>query len=108
MNLKEFKQLINKQIALENSILDTKGKDYTRGEGDRLANFKRVARTTNVDKLRIWQVYFEKQYDAIVSYIAGNKESEPIELRIADARNYLLLLLGLIKEDESAKKSREQ
>ncbi len=44
-----------------------------------------------------------KHYQAITNYVRtkGQNESEPISERIKDLINYLVLLQGLIKENET-------
>ena len=79
-----------------------KGHDYTAGNDDRLINFKEVGKRAGVSPLQCWLVYFLKHVDSICTRVStGKQESgEPIEGRIADIRNYALLGLALIKEEE--------
>ena len=82
----------------------TKGKAYA-GEGDSLANFKRIAERSGVSKYQVWQIYANKHFDAIDNAIKANPnapvdESEGLRGRIIDARNYLAILLCLLTEDE--------
>jgi hypothetical protein len=82
-------------------LLSTKGHDYTGGDDDALANFKYVGLRTGLDPKQVWAVYFNKHIEAIFTYIKrGELKSESVESRIQDAINYLLLLNGLIKEEE--------
>jgi len=78
----------------------TKGKEYT--QTDRLDNFKRLGQELGVDPKVILWVYLRKHIDSISSFIkTGAVLSEPIQGRIKDARVYLLLLRGLIEEEET-------
>jgi hypothetical protein len=71
------------------------------GNKDRLGNFKRCAELSNTTTEQVWYVYFIKHFDALSSYIRKEyKDSEPIEMRIADLINYLLLLHAIISEKE--------
>lgn len=73
-----------------------KGMDYTQGEWekDRLANFRMAARDAGVTVFQSWSVLFSKHLHAIQSYVRnGRVESEPIQGRIHDAINYLILLM---------------
>lgn len=79
-------------------ILEVKGEDYTIGTGDRLHNFKTVGEFTGMTPEQTLGVYFYKHVSAIFSYIkkGGKSESEPIEGRIADCVNYLLLFQKMV------------
>jgi hypothetical protein len=104
MTYEDFDKLMGKMVGEELEVGKTKGMEYT--QGDRLDNFKRIAKETGVSpKLILW-VYLKKHLDSIASFIkkenAGQemKLAEPIEGRIMDARVYLALLRGLIGEDK--------
>ena len=88
--------------------LRIKGDDYTVGnaEADRLHNFKTVANFTGLSPKEALGVYFYKHVAAIFAYIKkdGQAESEPIEGRIVDVINYMLLFAKLIREEKAAKK----
>jgi len=102
MKVEEFNTL-NKEVIVEClKLLDFKGHDYTgAADDDALANFKLVAHTTGLTPLQVWSVYFHKHVDAIMTFVKkGELKSEKIDTRIQDAINYLLLLNGLIKENE--------
>ncbi len=86
--------------------LETKGPDYAHhtedGEVDRLANFKGVAARLEgapLDLTTVCAVYFEKHIFAIERAVKDRKlTSEALLGRIADARNYLDLLLACFAE----------
>jgi len=85
------------------TMLRAKNADYSQGEqrGDRTAAFKRIARDTEISPEKVWYVFFSKHIGAIVSYIKrGQVESEPIDGRIDDAINYLVLLGDLIGQKD--------
>lgn len=93
MTHEEFERFKLDFNTSEDLILKKKGADYSTPE-DRLANFKRLKHP-----LFCWQVLFQKHVDAIHKFCdKGKLESEPIEERIKDARNYLLLLAALISD----------
>ncbi len=81
-------------------ILKVKGKDYTIGTQDRLYNFKTVAQFTGLTPEAVLGVYFYKHVSAVFSFIksGGQSESEPIEGRIADCINYMLLFQKMVQE----------
>lgn len=80
--------------------MQSKGQDYAAGSSDRLHNFRTVAEATGMTMEQVWSVYFYKHVSAILSYVKGGHESEPIGGRITDAINYLLLFAKIIKEDD--------
>jgi len=86
-------------IAEEKEILNTKGQDYTQRDKDRLANFKNVARDLGVEPEVAWAVYFMKHIHAIMTWVkTGKVESEGLEGRFADIRNYALLGRAIYEE----------
>ena len=89
-------------------IMKTKGREYA-GSGDRLANFKRGSTNTGVNPETVLFIYMQKHFDSLTTFIkdlekaktlgvVADKLSEPIQERIKDMVNYLLLLNGLIVE----------
>jgi len=100
MTFPEFDQLVETMFMEEAKIGDTKGKEYT--QGDRLDNFKRLAKELNLTPEQVLWVYLKKHLDSIAAFIRNGCPasgiSEPIEGRITDARVYLALLRALIEE----------
>jgi hypothetical protein len=98
----EQKEIFEKMIESERELLTSKGVEYA-GEQDCLANFKDADIIGLDPKQKLW-VYLSKHMASIASYIRNGKEfsNEPIEGRIADARNYLALLYMLVQEEKSA------
>lgn len=91
---KDFDEILNKCI----SILSVKGKDYTIGNDDKLHNFKTAGEFNELSQMQVLGVYFYKHVSAIFAYIKANgqTESEPIEGRIADVINYMLLFYKMV------------
>ena len=84
-----------------NDILAVKGFDYTQGSPNRLQNFDRNAERLGMRPEQVLAVYMNKHLDAIDTFIKhGRVESEPIDGRIHDAINYLLLLYKMVKRAE--------
>lgn len=84
-------------------ILPTKGHDYTQGKKDRLANFYEAAAFLGQSPFQVWGTYFYKHLTAIFSFAKhGRVESEPIEGRIHDAINYLLLAYKMVKREKKS------
>ena len=100
MTIDEFDKLFVKMCEEERELLMQKGIEYS-GKVDRLANFKRLANDLGLLPVQILWVYLTKHLDSIRSYLKNGKvmSNETIESRIADARNYLALLRGLIEEE---------
>lgn len=98
MTAQEFDKVVNDQFDASRDIMKSKGSDYT-DNLDRLSNFKIVGELVGVDPRVVWAVYSAKHFIAIANYCGrGKTESEPIDGRISDLINYLLLLKGLVVE----------
>lgn len=105
---KDFIELLDQMEKTEHEIMSTKGMEYTAGDlaKDRLSNFYRLGTELGIDpKLVLW-IYLKKHLDSIVCYIKQGKEysDEKIEGRIHDARNYLVLLNGIIQQQKAESK----
>lgn len=89
-------------------LLTIKGHDYTQGQSDnpdnhhgRLKNFYRNAERLGLSGRQVLAVYMNKHLDAIETFLKGDYAgSEPIEGRICDAINYLLLLGKMVRVEE--------
>jgi len=101
MTKERFKDVREQLNAACEKLLGQKGKEYTRGQDDRLANFKGIAEQMNTTPLLVWYIFFYKHIDAIAYYISHEDIalSESIDSRIMDARNYLDLLYALLHEE---------
>jgi len=80
-------------------IIRRKNADYSQGEQkhDRIAAFKRIARDIDVPVRKAWAVFAQKHWGAIMRYVKeGILESEPIDGRINDLINYLVLLGSIV------------
>lgn len=103
MNNEQFLSLLAAVQKETFDLLESKGKEYS-GTEDRLANFKRGAANVGVKPTTILYIYLSKHLDSIATYIKNEQKglplalSEPIEGRINDAINYLILLRALIEE----------
>ena len=100
MTTQELIAMVEEFQVQEVEMLKSKGADYS-GTSDTLSNFKSIAALSGTSKYFVWLVYFLKHVWAINTWVktGGNLKDESIESRIMDARNYLILLLALIKED---------
>ena len=86
----------------ENKLMLAKGEEYTVSDSDKFKNFKSIGERMGLPPEMIALVYLLKHMDSIRNYVLHGKESsnEPIRGRIQDARNYLLLLGGIIEENK--------
>lgn len=85
-------------------ILRRKNADYSQSEqkNDRIAAFKRIARDTGINTRQAWAVFAQKHWGAVMRYVKdGFVESEPIEGRINDMINYLVLLGAIVDWEQT-------
>jgi len=89
-------ELLAKVVGMK----DTKGKEYANDDGERFANFNRLAATLDMTNIQIGWVYLAKHLDSISSYCRTGQSfsEEGIEGRIVDAITYLTLIAGMIEE----------
>lgn len=101
MTFQEFDEFFASLVSEIKSISKTKGKEYANSE-DRFANFNRLSSRLNLPRLHIAEVYLTKHLDAIESYISKGRtySTETIQGRIVDAVLYLILIAGMIQEEE--------
>lgn len=108
---KEFQEMLRDMEETEHEIMNTKGMEYTQADlaRDRFANFYRLGKELGLDPKMVLWIYLKKHLDSIVCYIKQGKEysNEKIQGRIHDARNYLVLLNGIIKQQEQDKITHE-
>ena len=107
MKQEEFNKIIETTWSAISKLLVEKGGEYA-GDRDRLENFKRNGIQLQVPPELIWAVYYNKHHDAIMQYIQDVKNkktrtrSEPLDGRIDDMINYLLLFKGLLIDRENS------
>lgn len=101
MSNKEFHELMVNTFEKCQAIARSKGEDYTKGSKDALANFKEGGIDINIDPKKVAWIFMNKHYQAITNYVktGGQSESEPIDERIKDMINYLVLMYALIVEE---------
>lgn len=110
MTAKQFEVLCKEFVKKEQELMNWKCDEYTKG-GDRIINFKQVADFTNTTAKDVALMYLLKHIQSTAIAIKNNDynwvwetpEGEGLKQRIADARNYLLLLAACI-EDEKIKR----
>lgn len=99
MNSQQFNDMKARTRTRQDKILDTKGKDYTTQNTDRLYNFKWIGEMLDIDPKLVCAVYMLKQVLALMNRAKGGKESEPILGRLDDVTNYNLLMEGLFEDE---------
>ena len=102
MKVKDFFKWSDKMQKEENRLMKVKGEEYTVSDQDKFKNFKSIGERMNLDAEQVCLIYLLKHMDSIRNYVlTGSEVSEhPITGRIQDARNYLLLLGGIIYEKQ--------
>lgn len=112
MKQKQFEQELAEVIQECTSMLTKKGREYQATEIDGIEvfqNFINVGNTLGLNKEDVLFVYFEKHIHSISKFLMDlrsgkslseieNNMTEPINGRIVDAINYLLLLNSMINE----------
>jgi hypothetical protein len=95
----DFDEIINRCIE----VLESKGRDYTIGNENRLHNFDTTSEVIEMPPMKVLFVFLYKPIAAIFAYIKNNgqHESEPIRERIVDVINYLLLLWKMIQRNKN-------
>ena len=108
----KFKELVREFQGIEEQIMRLKREDYASGE-DRLQNVREVARFTGINESEVALTYLLKHIQSIKDAVMLTKhldddgekwcwntgDGEGLKQRIADARNYLLLLAACIEEE---------
>ncbi len=105
MKVPDFMKWAESMQKEENRLMLVKGEEYTVSDEDKFKNFKSIADRMNLETQHIALIYLLKHMDSIRNYVLNGKEvsEEPIIGRIQDARNYLLLLGGIIVEEQNKK-----
>lgn len=77
--------------------------EYAHRDENAFANFERVGERTGLDRKAVLLVYAEKHLDGIHSFVQGHKsQREDVRGRIKDMIVYLVLLYGMVEEDQLA------
>jgi hypothetical protein len=102
----DFETLTEEFLNTESQLLNWKASEYTAGT-DRLQNFRQVAQWLNKRPAEVALCYLLKHIQSITLAVNSGKFSwewqaeagEGMKQRIADARNYLLLLAACLDEE---------
>lgn len=103
MNRRRLLELVDETFGDIAELNNTKGREYADDE-EALSNFYNRAKQLDLSPKKVWGIFFGKHIDAIFSYIKREEVlSEPIEGRIDDAILYLILLKGLIEDQNGTR-----
>tara|TARA_R110002020_G_scaffold73987_1_gene189647 strand:- start:10690 stop:11007 length:318 start_codon:yes stop_codon:yes gene_type:complete len=102
MKVADFFKWAKSMQEEENRLMEVKGEEYTVSNEDKFKNFKSVGERMSLKAEEVCLIYLLKHMDSIRNYVLTGSEvsEEPIEGRIQDARNYLLLLGGILVENK--------
>lgn len=111
MNVREFREILTEFQEGETALLDSKRVEYASADGDVLENFKTLARLLHVTPSQVATVLLAKHVQGIAKQVMDRTfswdwsqttpdgQTEGLKQRVADARNYLVLLAACIKEE---------
>jgi hypothetical protein len=106
MRVSEFDRLLEEFVEKERELLIGKRASYA-GDEDCLSNFKEIADGLGLDPVQVALVYLFKHVIGVRREVLGGdvdwswtteSGGEGLMQRIADARNYLILLGALVQE----------
>lgn len=100
LTTREFMTQRSELNDLCETLLHVKGSEYAQAdiEDNRLNNFERVAERVASTPQKVLMTYLLKHIDSIEKWVrTGTEGTEGITGRIADARNYLDLLYGMVE-----------
>ena len=105
MKVPDFIKWAESMQKEENRLMLVKGEEYTVSDEDKFKNFKSIGDRMDLRAEHVAFIYLLKHMDSIRNYVLNGIEisEEPIIGRIQDARNYLLLLGGIIAERKNTK-----
>ena len=100
MKHSQMRKLMDKILKEVTVTRDSGQKEYAHDESDVFANFNRVANLLEEDRKKVLMTYMLKHVDGIAAYVKGHKsQRENVTGRITDCIVYLMLLWGMIEEE---------
>ena len=101
MTHKEMHKLMDTIIKEVTLVRNEGQKEYAHDKEDVFANFNRVANLLEEDRKKVLMTYMLKHIDGIAAYVKGHKsQRENVTGRITDCMVYLMLLWGMIEEED--------
>jgi len=96
----EIIDLITEQV---DTMRQAGQQEYAHDAEDVFANFNRISNLLDSDRKKILLTYMLKHIDGIIAYVKGHKsQREDVRGRITDAIVYLMLLWGMIEEEDGS------
>ena len=109
MTHKEMHKLMDTIIKEVTLIRNEGQKEYAHDKEDVFANFNRVANLLEEDRKKVLMTYMLKHVDGIAAYVKGHKsQRENVTGRITDCMVYLMLLWGMIEEEDGTVSRKEE
>ena len=109
MTHKEMHKLMDAIIKEVTLIRNEGQKEYAHDKEDVFANFNRVANLLEEDRKKVLMTYMLKHVDGIAAYVKGHKsQREDVTGRITDCMVYLMLLWGMIEEEDGTVSRKEE
>tara|TARA_R110002020_G_scaffold130699_2_gene292293 strand:- start:1544 stop:1885 length:342 start_codon:yes stop_codon:yes gene_type:complete len=99
MTSKEYKKLRETFLKETLALSDAKRIEYTEGNHNDnvLWNFENIALNVDLKPMQVLSIYLHKHISSLRNYLKDGREySEPIEGRISDIINYLLLMVAML------------
>ena len=99
MTSEEYKELRDKFWKETLALSDAKRIEYTEGNHKEnvLWNFENIAESIDLKPMQVLSIYLHKHISSLMNYLkSGKVYSEPIEGRISDIINYLLLMVAML------------
>jgi protoporphyrinogen oxidase len=76
-------------------------KEYAHSSENAFGNFERLSKQLDLSRERVLWVYVQKHIDGVVSYLNGHQsQREDVRGRIKDIIVYLILLWGMVDDNE--------
>ena len=101
MNHTQMAKLMDEILKEVIVTRDSGQKEYAHDDDDVFANFNRVAHLLEEDRKKVLMTYMLKHVDGITAYVKGHKsQREDVRGRITDCVVYLMLLWGMIEEED--------
>ena len=101
MTQKHMNELMDVMMNDINKMRNEGQKEYAHDSSEIFANFNRVSHLLEESRQKVLMTYMLKHIDGISAYVKGHKsQREDVRGRITDSIVYLMLLRGMIEEDE--------
>ena len=100
MNQSDMSKVMNRILKEVAIMRDAGQEEYAHDDDDVFANFNRVSDLLEVDRKKVLMTYMLKHVDGIAAYVKGHEsQREDVTGRITDCMVYLMLLWGMIEEE---------